>query len=330
MNQPAISSSNIAHFKFCAQHFHKSLTLVTSTTEIKGVEALDRFSKLHGYESFNHANVEIRRKTALVEFEDIDIDQATEIYHDVASASSIQESLMLYYDFFFFSHHRSEIAVKLAKISLNKLTNIAHFPRQRERELSSVADFLAVGIMDFSNLTGTPKFAPICRTQFCGVMMMLFDFYEKQLIHTFNFQDVLDLLQPDIYKYAAKIYETTLKPIFSFESTAIGCIDKTDKFMSYGDQESSYQLYYEFLSLISGMKLIKREKSDLHILDYALLSVIAQRGFDEVPPREAIFERLIEAKYLDYLQLDELWMSSPKRKLSQRLTDLGTSVFETL
>lgn len=264
----SIAEQNVAHFKFLSQHFHKSIALVTNTSEFKGKKAHNRFAQLCGHASYDELFYWLKGHNKRVfDFPPLTSANVRRIYQDLYPDIDAEELFTLYYDFFFFSHQKLHTAnVSLA--SLKELKSFTFFPKRPGYSLDSVADNLAVALDSFSSILSGPK---TDRNMLNSVITLYFSFYQQGFITDFGFKDVVDLTNPRFYHDAFIKYKMYLNPAYHFEGHAIHCYDKIAFYTSAEHQAEYHKTLCDFFSSIQK-KPINPESNHNDILFYKVFN----------------------------------------------------------
>lgn len=246
----SVSEQNIQHFKFQSQLFHKFYAAVSEQPEIKGTKALDRYARMQGFRDFNHAHEQITRQTKLIKFFPFPTEQ--KIVEECANYSDNPEHIKLvslFYSYYFYTPSNSETAKALFKASLRDLESFTHFPVNPNQDLWQNGDALAVALARRMGAT------ELMEKQLCGLFMMLFDIYEANLIPSFGFQDLIDILHPQKYAESCQLYETKLYDEYRFRSTAPGVYSKIKRYCTREDLQDHRQFYFDAFASISRQPL---------------------------------------------------------------------------
>lgn len=216
---PSISFAelNVHHFKFQSQHFHKFFAAVSNQPEVKGVKALDGYSRMMGFEDFNDIFRYLSRQTSLIKSFPFPSDES--IKQECAEYAGAHEHIHWISEFYrngsyFYAPSHLPASRQLFDASLRKLQNFAHFPIDPKRDFWQNGDNLAVGLARYFGATD------LMEKQLCGIFMVFFDLYKSDLIPGFGFQDVLDLLHPGKFMVSLQLYKTELSARFNFHSNA--------------------------------------------------------------------------------------------------------------
>ncbi len=251
----SIYEQNFAHFKFLSQHFHKSIALTTEKPELKGIKAHDRFARLLGWDSLNDIAQFLKgHDKRLPDFGKFDKDRIRYVYSDLYPDISVKKLLRIYYDFFEFSYTEGR-PNSLSFETLRRMKSFSFFPKDPKKDLGDVADFLTVALESFSFLLNFER-GIVDRNLLNSAIMLYFDFYDKDLISDFDWQDIADLTHPNCYHDAFIKYKTQLKPTFSFISSADYCYDKITYYTNEEHLLSSHKNLCHFISKIQNKNFI--------------------------------------------------------------------------
>jgi predicted ATP-binding protein involved in virulence len=182
-------------------------------------------------------------------------------YADLYGAIPIKKLMRVYYDLFAFSHaeFRSD---SLCIETLRQLKSFSFFPKDPDKNLGQIADYLAVALENFSFRMKLER-GPINRDLLNSALMLYFDFYEKGLISDFDWQDIADLTHPNSYHDAFIKYKTQLKPTFKFMSSASHCYDKITYYTGHEHQLAAHKNLCQFISLIQKKGIVAQEDREL-------------------------------------------------------------------
>ncbi len=245
-----LSEHNVKHFKFQSQHFHKFIAAVTDQSEIKGVKALDRYSRLHGFNDFNQAHLYLSRQTTLIKSFEFPTEKA--IQQECRDCSNNLEQIGMisrFYQYYFFAPSYLPNSRVLFNSSLQKMESFTHFPIEPTLGLWSNGDNLAVALARYFGASD------LMEKQLAGVFMMFFELFRHDHITGFGFQDVLDMLHPGKFMVCMQLFKTELTAEYGFQSNAGNVHSKMIDHCSLKDLEEHQRFYFQAFSNVCRQPL---------------------------------------------------------------------------
>lgn len=245
---------NTALLKFQSLHFHTCLALASRNKVIKGYKALNRFCQMHDMKDFSRANVEIRQKTKRLKFLPfINYKSILQHYGELETEKVLNDTY-LYYSHYLSNPYDNKRAFDSL---LYKLDSFFQFPFSSEVLYSHTGDYVAVALARYLD------FPVLIEKQLCGIFMICFDLYQKSLIDSFDFQDVIDFLEPDAYQSNNVLFRIHLNRLSMdndsmYSSRSVpdpvqGCFNKTMQHAKDSLKGHQLQCFKEF------QKVSKRE-----------------------------------------------------------------------
>lgn len=264
-NTPSIADQNIQHFKFQSQHFHKFFAAVSGLPERKGIKALDRYSRMLGFQDFNHAHNYLSRQTKLIK--SIPLPSREAILGECSDYTDNPEFVSQVSNFFQFYFYVPSDAPERRELyiqSLRKMNNFTQFPVKRDTPLWNSGDYLAVALA--RHLGASERHEKIL----CGVFIVLFGLYENDGIPGFGFQDVIDMLHPDKLMESLKCYGNLS---YSGSSSVEAVHEKIKRFWSRADLENSREFFFNAFSTFSKENLTINTSPSDTLFDRAIANL---------------------------------------------------------
>lgn len=317
-------SHPLEYFKFQAQHLFKLVAVISEKPELKGTKALDIFSRIAGHKNFNEARlhlnrlakhgthtykINLKRRSIIEELQSIGLTE-----------SQSQRTIKLFYredkDWYFDQATRDALIT-----SLRKLTCLSHMPYKAHTNFS---DNLAVDLFTLGEITSNQRWHILSRNQLVGIIMLLSLLLDRDFIVSFDFQDIIDCLEPNNYKRLSMLYSSQLRDDLQHcrPSTDViaHCFDKVLDNFTRVDLETSHSRYQTFLSYISGKRL-----HDSHD-KFCIIDCIALKLID-VKPEGMSRTQTISVRHL----VDKGFLTNPDSldeneapiSLKRRITDKG-------
>jgi hypothetical protein len=259
---PDIADQNVQHFKFQSQHFHKFFAATSGLPERRGIKALDRYSRMLGFEDFNDAHSYLTRQTKKIKSFPIPSREAIlRECSDYSGDPAIISLVSNIYQFYFYVPQNAPNSRQLYNKSFRKMESFTQFPMKNGVPLWESGDSLAVAVARYLGASELQE------KMLSGIFIVLFDLFEKDAISGFSFHDVIELLQPEVFLDTLKRYGSLSH---QGSSAASWVHTKISRHCSKSDLEKHRNFFLDAFSSISRGGVTVNPGTDGTIFDRAL------------------------------------------------------------